>query len=635
MERSQLMKMSKEQLDELFKQSEPGEIPNGEGTGTAVVFPGTLFARFLAWLTRVFFWQGKVFNAEAGNLKNRITPFSLRFIKAKVYKAPSWLDEKETIVLDYSKTSLVAHWIRDEIREVAPGLYLGKVWWGRKRLIDFIVSFRYEPARKFWRRAVALVCLVVLIAAVWFAVRLNSDSAIAYDNIEEHFKYGSTGGERASGLPYSVFMILPKVFADKLPGGYASLGFIYEKDENGNPRDLPIGFSKRKVQGVDRTFVNCAVCHVGSVRVVPESQQHIVIGMPSNTVDLEGFTRFLISCVKDERFTGGRLVPEIEQAGTEDLVNRLALRFVGIGLMRERLLTLGDRFRFLDTEPDCGPGRYDTFNPPKSLFNFPLDKRDPSEKIGLCDFPSIWNQRQRKGMHLHWDGNNDSVEERNRSAAFGTGATPPTLDRDNIKRIENFLLEAKPLSYAELFTIDYSLAAKGEPLYMQYCASCHGISGVDFSGKYVGQVTPIEEIKTDRWRLDSYTFELCINQNLLYANFGDERFSHFRKTFGYANSPLDGLWLRAPYLHNGSVPTVRDLLEPGELRPKEFYRGNDVYDPKRMGFVSAIAEEGGRKFFRFDTSLPGNGKLGHEGYAYGTQLRPEEKDAIVEFLKKF
>lgn len=637
MERSQLMKMSKEQLDELFKQSEPGDIPNGEGAGTAVVFPGTWLARFLAWLTRVFFWQGKVFNAEAGKLKNRVTPFSLRFIKAQVYKAPSRLDEKEAIVLDYSKTSLVAHWIRDEIREVAPGLYLGKVWWGRKRLIDFVVSFQYEPAGKFWRRVIAIGCLAVLIVAVWFGVRLSSDRAIAYENIEDHFKYGSTGGERASGIPYSVLMVLPQIFPEYLPGGYASLGFIYEKDKNGNPRDLPVGFSKRTVQGVDRTFVNCAICHVGSVRAAPDSAPHIVVGMPSNTVDLEGFTRFLIACVKDERFTAQRLVPEIEQAGTEDLVNRLALRIIGIGLMRDRMLMLGDRFRFLDGEPDCGPGRYDTFNPPKSLFNFPLDKRAPEEKIGLCDFPSIWNQRQRKAadMHLHWDGNNDSVEERNRSAAFGTGATPPTLDRENIKRIEDFLLDAKPLPYREILPIDEALAAKGEPLYAQYCANCHGKSGTDFSGEYVGQVTPIEKIKTDRWRLDSYTPELAVNQNLLYAGYGEERFSHFRKTFGYANAPLDGLWLRAPYLHNGSVPTVRDLLEPAEQRPKEFYRGYDVYDPKRLGFISNVAEEKGRRFFRFDTTLPGNGNFGHEGPEYGTMLSPEEKDAIVEFLKKF
>ena len=636
--------MSREQLDELFTQSEPGELPDGEGTGTAVVCPGTFCAKIMAWLVRWFWWQGKIFNAQEGALRNRITPFSLKAIKAKVYKAPSWLDEKEAIVLDYSKTSFLAGKIRDEIREVAPGLYLGKVWWGRKRLIDFIVSFQYEPAGKFRRRVIATLGLLLVIAGVWLYVRLNTDRAVTYNNPIDHFKYGSTGGERGSGIPYSIFKVLPRVFRDLLPGdGYASLGFIYEKDANGNPKDLPVGFSKRNKMGVDRVFVNCAICHVGTVRDTPDSEPRIIAGMPSNTVNLEAFTRFLVACVKDERFTAQRLGPEIEKDGTEDWFNRLALSLVGVSLMRDRLLMVGDRFRFLNDEPEFGPGRFDTFNSPKALLNFPLDKLTPEEKIGVCDFPSVWRQRQREGMWLHWDGNNNSVQERNRSAAFGTGATPPTLDRDNIKLIEEWLKDAASPAYP--YAIDQALAAKGEPLYAQYCASCHGRNGADFTGEYVGKVTDIDKIKTDRWRLDSYSFNLCVNQNTLYAGYEDERFRHFRKTFGYSNQPLDGVWLRSPYLHNGSVPTLRDLLEPSDKRPKEFYRGYSVFDSKRVGFVSGVAEEKGRKFFLYRTRyaegqhagecIPGNGNCGHEGPEYGTSLTPEEKDAIVEFLKTF
>jgi hypothetical protein len=90
----------------------------------------------------VFAWQGKVFDSKAGLLRNRIGPFGLNAIIAKVYKAPSWLDGKECIVLDYSDTSLVAHWIRDEIRLIQPpGLYLGKVYWDKARLIDFTLQF--------------------------------------------------------------------------------------------------------------------------------------------------------------------------------------------------------------------------------------------------------------------------------------------------------------------------------------------------------------------------------------------------------------------------------------------------------------------------------------------------------------
>src|SRR6185503_19072853 len=105
-----------------------------------------------------------------------------------------------------------------------------------------------------------------------------------------------------------------------------------------------------------------------------------------------------------------------------------------------QLLTLRDRFAvFLEHDPDFGPGRVDTFNPPKALFNFDFGKLPEKELIGVCDLPSIWNQAKREGMQLHWDGNNTKVEERNRSAAFGTGALPPTLDRDSLKRMERWL----------------------------------------------------------------------------------------------------------------------------------------------------------------------------------------------------
>ena len=136
-----LLKMTQAQLDELFTSSEPGEIPDGEATGTAIVAPGTTHGPDIAKFINLFAWQGKVFDAKNGVLRNKILPLGLNAIIAKVYKADSWLDGKECIVLDYSDTSLVAHWIRDEIREISPGVYLGKVYWGKQRPIDFALQF--------------------------------------------------------------------------------------------------------------------------------------------------------------------------------------------------------------------------------------------------------------------------------------------------------------------------------------------------------------------------------------------------------------------------------------------------------------------------------------------------------------
>ena len=136
-----LLKLSQKELDDLFTKSDPGPIPNGPAEGTAIIAPGTTFSHDIAKFVSVFAWQGKTFDGPHGVLRNRILPIGLNAIVAEVYKGPSWLDGKECIVLDYSKTSLVAQWIRDEIRQIGPKIYLGKVYWEKKRLIDFALQF--------------------------------------------------------------------------------------------------------------------------------------------------------------------------------------------------------------------------------------------------------------------------------------------------------------------------------------------------------------------------------------------------------------------------------------------------------------------------------------------------------------
>lgn len=138
---AKLLTMTQPELDALFTSSPVGDIPDGEADGTAIVAPGTHFSPTIAKFVSLFAWQGKVFDAKKGLLKNRILPFGLNAIIAKVYKGASWLDGKECIVLDYSDTSVVAQWIRDEIRQIEPGLYLGKVYWEKSRLIDFALKF--------------------------------------------------------------------------------------------------------------------------------------------------------------------------------------------------------------------------------------------------------------------------------------------------------------------------------------------------------------------------------------------------------------------------------------------------------------------------------------------------------------
>ena len=137
----QLLAMSQTQLDDLFRANPAGDIPNGSADGTAIIAPGTKYSNMIAEIINHFGWQGKVFDAANGFLKNRILAFGVEAIIARVYKGPSWLDNKECIVLDYSQTSIIAHRVRDEIRLISPNFYLGKVYWDKDRLIDFCLQF--------------------------------------------------------------------------------------------------------------------------------------------------------------------------------------------------------------------------------------------------------------------------------------------------------------------------------------------------------------------------------------------------------------------------------------------------------------------------------------------------------------
>lgn len=471
---------------------------------------------------------------------------------------------------------------------------------------------------------VAFVVLVVAAAGIYTVSFINRNKPEVHAGILDHFKYGSIGAEATAGVPYDIWLVLPLVFGDLLPKGrgqgWERIGFIYE------PNHIrPIGTSYRE-DPIGRVGLNCAVCHSSLVRESTRAKPQIVLGMPANLFRLESYIRFLQASANDPRFTPDKMIPAMKKADPNfSLTDELLYRHFLIPRTRTALQRIGDDFAWMDTRPPQGPGRVDTFNPYKfRIFGIgtPADKT-----VGTADFPSLWNQRPREGMHLHWDGNNTSVAERNISAAIGAGVDPgrnggkTSLDEPSMARILQWILDLKAPRYPR--HIDKARAAQGAPVYKANCAACHS-----FSGSRVGEVTPIAQIGTDRERLDSFTSELARKMNTLGAG-RPWHFRHFHKTHGYANEPLDGVWLRAPYLHNGSVPNMVALLTPPSGRPKVFYRADDVYDWRRMGFVSQgpAAEKAG---FRYDTRVRGNDNRGH---TYGTNLSARDKRDLIEYLK--
>ncbi len=129
-----LQRMDNRELDLLFRSSSAGDVPHGRLHGTGLLFPGTPACRPLAWLVHLVVWQGKETEPSGRSLQNLVGPLRTRVIRALLSHDRSWVDDGECVLIDYSSTSIVARMVRDEVRLVAPGLYLGVVWLWKRRV---------------------------------------------------------------------------------------------------------------------------------------------------------------------------------------------------------------------------------------------------------------------------------------------------------------------------------------------------------------------------------------------------------------------------------------------------------------------------------------------------------------------
>ena len=563
--------------------------------------------------------------------------------------------------------------------------------------------------------AIIVLGIVSLLGVAYMSTQLLMTYGRSHLDAKNHFKYGSIGAELANGLPYRIFIALPKVFpehfglsqreADAMPIGqtakaFRHFGFIVDEADEGVSKGLPVGFATGRRMGQEVAWFNCAVCHTGKVRMPDWDKPKIISGMPANTLNLEAFLLALFEMVVDKRFSWSDPTFRKTVAGDdlwwpERVIWEWGIvpytRSVLIRRRSELLPLLDPKKAWTDAPPsevmckafpepsntssyaNCpdgtnlevppdyarsrpttdptpwGPGRVDTFNPYKLIhFNRSADCLKPKERVGFTDYPSVFLQRPRghKMMNLHWDGNNASLKERNLSAALGAGVSPETVRHRSIGRVAEWLNDLPPPKSPYRDGLDDNRIERGKAIYMRACATCHGYHDGNtyvFEGDRLGTVEDIEYIRTDRGRLDSYTKVLeKFQKDQLFCNQPEHRFKHFKKTRGYANMPLDALWLRAPYLHNGSVPTLVDLLKPESERPKAFLRGLVELDPANGGFKSPAcdpsqalrSDKKQRELTRlcFDTTRPGNSNAGH---TYGTDLPAAEKRDLLEYLLSF
>jgi len=471
-----------------------------------------------------------------------------------------------------------------------------------------------------------LVIMLVVGGVITYVKFFREEPAPFFASDEEHFLFGSVGTEGEQGIPYWIWLVLPRIFPEYLPGpgGYASAG-ILSKDGH----EMPVGLSKVTI-GFPRVAINCAMCHTASYRLRPGDAPIIVAGAPSHQTAPQQYLRFLILSGSDPRFTPDTILAEIAKNTKLSMLDRMLYRFAIIPGTRRAIRRLGSADAWMWERPDWGRGRIDPFNPVKyTILKQPIDTT-----IGHSDMVPLWNLKQHTGFSYHWDGLNTNLQEVVLSSALGDGATMKWVDRDfakwnntrpeemsSLRRVTNFISNVQAPPYP--FPINRPLAAAGETIYQRDCASCHA-----FGGARTGTVVPVAEIGTDPHRLGMWTPASATAYNA-YGAGHPWKFSGFRTTGGYVSVPLEGLWLRAPYLHNGSVPTLVDLLEKTDRRPKVFRRGYDVYDPVRVGFVTS-GPEADRVGTLFDTSQPGGG---NDGHLYGTDLSPADKAALIEYMK--
>jgi mono/diheme cytochrome c family protein len=357
--------------------------------------------------------------------------------------------------------------------------------------------------------------------------------------------------------------------------------------------------------------------------------------------------------------------------GGKGLQGELGKALADLGV--ERLALLEARVAFLKRLKDLhapgrpqfrpGPGRVDAFVTARNLLFKPADILPADSPVS---YPHLW------GLStfgwLHWDGNTNSIMERNVGQSLGLGAVAvpgtgqSTVLPKNLHTLEG-LAKKIPAPEWPVATLGArpiaDLAAAGKKLYGQYCASCHDRQegAVMVSGS---PVYPADKIGTDPRRARNFATPLsdktafadglaAILHRIKERAYKDAGLTpqesaamdlpqgkiKWLTTKGYVARPLAGAWATAPYLHNGSVPTLDDLLKPAADRPRVFPLGHREYDLDRLGYVSdpaAVPKDQLGRVFYFDVRQPGNSNAGHDKYR-DKPFDEKERKALLEYLK--
>ena len=522
-----------------------------------------------------------------------------------------------------------------------------------------------------WKKAFQVTLIVlgaVLLAFVFVFLAIESRWAQPrHMDKHEAFLRGSTGTEL---MPLAVFQVLPDMFPENFqPAGKEAGDWIdqfgFNRGAPGINQGLPLGFSisnYRPKSGAPSPvpFVgfSCSMCHVSQIRRAGKDSV-LVEGMGNYSVDFIGWVDAVRSSLLDEK----RLtVDEIAKAYEQKFNRPLSFS----DLMMIRVWLPGTRSFFKNNLPKYdepfagkdlrdarlmpnGPARTQPF---RNLIRIVLDRPATTGDNAFCKVPTLYEQGNRKWGQ--YDGSVGNRLSRSVLAAIATGATIenliiPDLAQGVIGAVD-YTVDLKGPRYEQVFPdeaakLDQAKVQRGRELYMHSCAICHGVrntqTGQWENGKLTGEVVAIEKIKTDPERvnfrynesLPDALFAFFPDGHPLRPKREDIRPGPAGTTRGYINAPIESVFARAPYLHNGSVLTLAELIN---LKPRRavFYRGANLYDPIDVGLASPEQPEAAI-YYRFDTSARGNSNQGHDfPWAYhGPGWDQASLEDLLEFLK--
>ncbi|WP_018278102.1 di-heme-cytochrome C peroxidase [Teredinibacter turnerae] len=545
-----------------------------------------------------------------------------------------------------------------------------------------ISQYRTKLSLRIFLLSLALVAGCVKSPRIYDVQRHTVDDAVSLPQnwtpaTRDHMNQLSFGSRL---IPYEWFYALEQADSDTRFFSHENiqkLGFIPRNVSEQNADGLPIGFVADEWRGEKWLGLTCTACHTGQLHF--RGQTLLIEGAPG-MFDFQAFEKGLFRALqvlltdnnKYQRFTR-QLQPE----------NPSEL----IAALNERVRFMHARLKANRTTVPYGYGRLDAFG---QIFNavsaaaleLPDNKHSADAPVSV---PVLWD-----ASHLdvvQWNASAVNKEPGPLGQNVTTAlAVYGTLELDkqtllgysnsvnirNLGTIQRHYYDLMSPQWPEdiLGPINTGILQTGAVLYQSHCASCHAvIDSRNPKRKLRATVVPQNIIGTDPVMTENFAAakartgklegrkivagirgsklpaiaptldivthlasSVMANRPLASINaIMTERQPQYqyavdRKALNYKARPLNGLWASAPFLHNGSVPTIYDLLLPAAERPKAFLVGDVEFDPHRLG----LSQSGGTYRSTYDTTLYGNSNQGHE---IATHLSDEDRLALLEYLK--